>query len=300
MLFYFCGLYFAISQNQKKIDKQLRFIKTNEQTTQYTFDGLFFDKITYPDKKSAKKGKAKIKHALKSSYHIKENKQKIILPDSTEIRKIDFYCKYHKKRGVFYQCYHKDGKYESLNIGIYRDKDQLQVLDTLATQIFSNTEFKSNEVRFTNNVLNFDNLKFEVDTTYFSDKTCGRSGFKTENGYRYYISLFDSKKHAEKYIEQNLINRKGDPIKNKYIVDLDDQSFEVYRFHSIHFVKQKENEKSKKTYTNFILSCFKYKNLYMGIITLKGYIYDKKELIIDNEFIDVLKQVYEENKKSAE
>jgi hypothetical protein len=63
-------------------------------------------------------------------------------------------------------------------------------------------------------------------------------------------------------------------------------------------VKSGKDSKPIPTYSNYVASAFKFKNAYLTVTGIKGYIYDNDELKFPNEFLNILEQAYKIDEKN--
>lgn len=273
--------------SQEKEIPLLRYLTLSNGDLQFTYDGLIFYKQTRFDKREVKEIRKDLKEALRDPYHVKKRKKTIVFSDSLEVKKTQYYCKLEKKQGVFYK-HSIDKKNTFVNIGAtYNDLEKIKRLDTVVAKILKNEIPKSNKIVIDKGVLFFDKLKIQIDTVHFNNKLCcGLNLFKSKNGYLYQLSLFDSKLTAQENVTEFLLKNKIRGIENKYVVEIDDENFDVFRF---------DYTSDNKNYENNILSFFKYKSKYMVVKSHKCCIDNSRELKIPSEFLSILKQVHQEN-----
>jgi hypothetical protein len=283
------------AQSNQNVVSQLRYFNLNSNKTLYSINGLFFSKESYSNKKDIRKKNTLINRSLRNEHHIKKQTKEFTFQDSLVITQTQFYCKHNHENAVYYKYENPKKSTGFISIGTYPKSINLKDIDSTVRLIINNNLPKFCKIKITDNTLNLDGIKIEIDST------SNGMGFTSKNGYNYLFSFFSSEEEANNYIIKFLKKRnafyKGN-YEGKFEIDVFKRSYRAFNFNRVHMVKSGKDSKPIPTYSNYVASAFKFKNAYLTVTGIKGYIYDNDELKFPNEFLNILEQAYKIDEKN--
>lgn len=289
---FFFLLFFNLgfSQNNSELIDRVKFIQINDSVIDYLVEGLVFQKQTCLKEEGFQ--------ILKKTFDTFLNKKKYSLIDSNTMVSFknnnvtkNIYENPMKKKCIFYDYTNSNNSKNRISILNYSDYSSFK-FDSIAKYIIDEQISNKSKIDTHKNFADFDGIKLNVDSTKsFHDNYA--HGIQSINGYKYSFFYFKTRSDVEKYMKlevKALSQRLPGFKKEEYEVEINQNQYDVKQLFGNHLYGNK-NDGYKTIFDNFLITYIKKGDKYLFIKAYRGKIYDKKEVIMIEEFVDVLKQI---------
>lgn len=294
-IFLFFLFNLAYSQNKSELIDCIRYIAINDSLVEYAAEGLTFDKYIISKNENYLTRKQWFDNRVnKKKYIIKEDFKLNASPkDSLINNSVSKYIYENSKKqnlAIYEYADLKNSRYRILvhNYNHY----YYPKYDSIVSYILSKKVSDKSKIIVHKGVLNYDGLRLKVDSTNSKSHHCFHN-IKLLDGYNYSLYYFKSKSEVEKHIRSEvkfLTARLPGFERNVSNITVNEKVYNIKQIFGNHLYGNKK-EGYRTIYDNIIITWGKMGGQYIFIKAKKDFIYDKNDLIITDEYMDVLEQV---------